>query len=271
MQSIFEFSEYKIYLQALLSSRPKNGRGEKSRWAEALRCHTAYISQILNGNAHLSLEQAAQLSKYLGDQAAETHFFLLLVQNARAGTPMLREYFSAQIHEARQNSRVLKNRLTFQRALSIEEQVIYYSSWHFAAVHVSLSIPELQSKEALSRRLKLPIKKISEVVEFLLSTGLAVQKGDRLQIGENSIHLGADSPMVLKHHANWHMQAIAQLDRTQPEDLHYSSVVTLSRKDLPKIRATLVKAIEEVRTSVRESKEEITVCYMANLFALGEG
>jgi hypothetical protein len=48
-------------------------------------------------------------------------------------------------------------------------------------------------------------------------------------------------------------------------------VLTVARKDIPKIREALVRATEEVRGQVRASTEEDSVwCYTLDLFELAQ-
>jgi hypothetical protein len=63
--------------------------------------------------------------------------------------------------------------------------------------------------------------------------------------------------MISKHHINWRLQAIRSLERKDMDGvLHYSSVVTISKKDVIEIKSLLVKAIESSKAIVRDSKEE---------------
>ncbi len=58
-KKIFEFKQYKPYIrQRLGGERKKTGlRAEASR---AMNCQTAYLSQVLNGDANMSLERFSQ-------------------------------------------------------------------------------------------------------------------------------------------------------------------------------------------------------------------
>ncbi|MEK7395435.1 MAG: hypothetical protein AAB116_00725, partial [Candidatus Poribacteria bacterium] len=91
--SIFEYKDYKAYLKEILNRRSENERGIRTRLAEAIYCHNGYVSQVLNGAAHFSLEQAEAINKYLGHNKDQSSYLLLLVQHARAGTSGLKEYF----------------------------------------------------------------------------------------------------------------------------------------------------------------------------------
>lgn len=269
-QGLFEFENYKAYLKQVLDSKPGRGRGERTRMAEAIGCHTAYISLVLNKDVHFSPEQAAQLNRYLNHSTEESRFFLLLVQLARAGTPLLKSHFKEEISRIRQSRLDLKNRLEFKKALSIEDQATYYSAWYYAAVHVLVSVPGCRTREGLARYLGLSPRRISEILRFLSSAGLVQQHGDQYQVGNTSIHLPADSPLHAKHHTNWHLRALQALEEPRELDLHYSSAVSLAKEDLPKVRSILVQAIEEIRKVVRDSKEDTAYCYMLSLFPIGD-
>jgi uncharacterized protein (TIGR02147 family) len=264
-KSIFEYKGYKSYLNEVLDRR---SRGERSRLAEAIRCHSGYVTQVLNGTAHFSLEQAELVNQFLGHSKDQSHFFLLLVQFDRAGTATLREHFEEQMKELVEKQFVLKTRLRYKRSLSREDQAIFYSSWHYGAVHVLVSVPGCSTVKGMSDYLGIPLEKTAEVVAFLSSVGLITQEGDHYKIGTTHIHLEHDSPMISKFHTNWRLQAIQSLDHQRAEDLHYSSVITASYEDSPKIREILVKAIEEVRAVVRPSKNEAAFSYAIDFFEL---
>lgn len=265
-RTVFDFQEYKEYLKAAISSRPRNGRGFRSHIAAAMRCQMTYLSRVLNGNAHLSLEQAEKVNSLLGHSTEEADFFLLLVQLNRAGSAELRDRFRRHVREVLQKRLNLRNRLAYKQGLNREDQSIYYSSWHYAAIHMLLTIPQFQSKEVLSKRTGLSPDVVANILEFLISVGLAQIEDNRYKTGPTQIYLENDSPMISKHHINWRMQAIRSIDRARAEDLHYSSVVAISYDDSLRIRDILVKAIEQIRPVIKTSKEEALFSYGIDLF-----
>jgi uncharacterized protein (TIGR02147 family) len=268
--SVFDYRDYKAYLHDWIEAKPSRGRGEKTRMAEHIRCHSAYIAHVLGGDAHFSLEQASDLSAYLGHRKDEQHFFLCLVQLARAANDTYREYVQTEIRKILETRLNLKDRLHYKAVLSEIDQSIYYSAWYYSAIYALISVPKFQAPDAIARELRLPASKVTEVLDFLTSCGLAKIEKGKYRIGKTSLHLGNDSPMISKHHVNWRMRAIQSLDVPHSRDLHYSSVVSLSEKDIPKVRAILVKAIEEVRSIVRDSPEEKVCAYSVDLFGIGE-
>ena len=61
---------------------------------------------------------------------------------------------------------------------------------------------------------------------------------------------------IRRHHTNWRNQAITSIDKNEEEALHYSSVLSMADKDVPKIKEIMIKAIEECREIIKVSKEE---------------
>ena len=265
--SIFNYRDYKKYLRAWIAARPSRGRGEKRRFAEALDCNSAYISQVFEHDANFSLEQAAVLAAYLDLNALEARYFLLLVQRERAGNRVLGEHLDAQIHEIVATRLSMRHRISHKDGLSIEAQAIYFSSWDYSAVHILLLIPEIRTKDAISMRLGIPLAKTTKILDFLVSAGLARQEGGQYFYGAVQIFVPDSSPLSAKSHINWRLKAMGSLDTALPDELHYTSVAAVNRSDVGEIRAVLMTALEEVRRIVRESKNEDTlICYDLDLF-----
>jgi uncharacterized protein (TIGR02147 family) len=266
-KELLEFEDYKPYLAGILESSGARS-GLRSQIAEAIGCHTAYVTKVTKYDTDLSLEQAARLNRFLGHTKEESKYFLLLVQKARAGTQELREHFKELMDEMRSKRLVIQNRLKATESLSEASQAIYYSSWIYSAVHVALSIPKMDNREALSEYLGLSLAQVSEALSFLQSAGLVVVREGRYTKGKVNLHLPTNSPHILRHHSNWRTRAILSLDRDAPEDLHYSAVVTLSRDDTAKVREILIRAIKDSVETIRSSREEEMYCLSADFFAM---
>lgn len=266
MKTVFDYRSYKSYVTDSLDDLQHAKSGQRSRLARFIPCHSAYVSQVLNGNAHFSLEQGEKINTFLGHTEEESLFFLTLIQFERAGTTSLQNLFKKQLDAMLKKRDDLKQRLTYDKTLDAINEGVYYSSWHYAAIHVLVSIPNIDSKDAIARTLKVSNKRVAEVLEFLCRVGLVAEKKGKYSVGVNRIHLGSDSPHIGKHHTNWRFKAINSLDAPSDQDLHYSSVVTMSEKDAEKIRKILIEAIESVRAVVRASPEENIYCYGLDFF-----
>ncbi|MCM2279750.1 MAG: DUF4423 domain-containing protein [Oligoflexia bacterium] len=270
-KEIFEFLDYRGYLLAWITTRPKRGRGVRAALARAISGPVSHISQVLGGISHFTPEQAEEVNVFLGHSSEESEFFLLLVQLGRAGTPRLRKRIQTRIEEIRRKRLVLKERLAVKDRVSEQDQARFYSSWLYAAIHILLTIERYQTRDAIARYLGLSLRRVSEVLGFLVSLGLARESAGRFTVGTAHVHLGNDSPMISKHHVNWRLQAIRALERDDAsESLHYSSVVSISRDDATRIKSLLVKSIESAKALIRDSKEEELHSFCLDFFPVGE-
>ena len=254
--TLFDFKDYKKYIHFKIENSAYRGRGLKLKIAEHLNCQAAFVSQVLNSSPNFSLEQGVRINSFFEHTKEESRYFLLLLQYARAGSSDLENYFKAEMEEVLIKRSDLKNRLDIKNSLKKIDQQTYYSSWLYACVHMMIAIPEFRNVTAIAKHLNLPKDKVLEVIDFLVETGLVQQKGASYEIGVTKIHLVKDSPQIQRHHTNWRMQAIKAIDLNMPEDLHFSTIVTMSASDVPKIKEVMIKAIEESRKIIKDSKEE---------------
>lgn len=265
-KSIFEFSHYRPYLRGRLEAA--GARGSKAQIASVMGVQATYVSQVLQENAHLSLEQAEAANAFFNHTTHEAHFFLLMVQMDRAGTKTLREYFRRQMDEILKARMVLIERLGKSQQLEEKDRSWYYASWIPSAVHIATTIPTLRTVENLAQALRLPTEKILETLEHLEGIGLVRKEGLEFHPGQQQIRLGKDSHHILKHHTNWRLQAMQSLEREKINELHYSAVVSLSSSDVTKIKDLLLESIKNNVDIIKDSKEEELFCLTMDFFDL---
>lgn len=253
-KSLFEYIDYKAYLINRLDHDPK-GRGSRSAFAKAIHCQTAYVSNVLRGHQHFTPEQGEEINHYLAHNEFEADYFSLLLAYARAGTPRLRARIQEQLDKIKEGRFVISKRIEPTSVLSRENQLVYYSEWYYSAIHTLTSISHFNSVVKIADGLRLNSKLVSNVLEFLLQTGLVQKSANGFKIGTTRLHVGNESPLISKHHANWRLIALQSL-QNKNDDLHYSSVVTLSFEDVDKIKEILLKTIKDVKAIIRDSKEE---------------
>lgn len=268
MDSVFEYKDYKKFLRFALEKKFSERKGIRSDLARAMGCQPGYVSKVLNGDAPLSLEQADAANHYLGHNEEESQHFLMLVELARAGTPSLRKHLGSQVEQSKQRYLNLKNRYKISDQISEREQMIYYGTWQFAAVHTAVALGACRTKEAIAKRLRLTPQRTSEVLEFLTATGLVLHEKGEYRQSKTHTHLAKDSPLISKHHINWRMRAIESLESESPYDLHYSSVASLSREALQKIKSIVVKALDQTRDTINGSDDETMCSLSIDLFEM---
>ncbi len=266
MKAVFEFKDYKEYLHEVDDSGKY--RAFRSLLAEAAHCQNAYISQVLNGSQHLSLEQADGIAEFFSFSLEEKSYFILLIQHARASKPSLKKFFADQIQTTVEKYLSLRSRVNTGESLSESDQITYYSEWFYSAIHVIVTIGKFRSTEAISQRLNLPLATVKKASEFLISCGLLAQKKGEITTGQKRLYLPGDSPLISRHHTNWRLHSIYSLSHATIGDLHYSSVVTVSTEDAETIREILIKAVQKTKNVVRSSSEEDIFSFSVDFYKI---
>jgi uncharacterized protein (TIGR02147 family) len=267
MDTIFKYDDYKSYVKDSLSEL---GHGSRIRFASALNCQSAYITQVLNKDAHLSLEQAADASQFLNLNKGEEEYFLLLVQYAKAGSKRLRDIFKVRLKEIKEKRALFSNRVQGNDELDEVTMVKYYSKWYYGAIHIVVTIPEYKTKESISDYLGLKMDVVNEAIHFLENAGLISSSTNGYVTGMTKVFLKGDSPFIVQHHQNWRLRAIDSFTKDQKGNLHFSSAYTLSESDFVSIKEKLFKHLQEVRDIVRPSKEEKLCVLNLDFFSLSK-
>lgn len=227
-----------------------------------------YISHILNGQAHLSLEQGYKTAAFLLLNERERKYLLLMIEASRAGTKELQEHFEKELNAFRDECIGLniKERLGEARSLPETEQSTYYSSWHYLAVHVVSSLKDYNDYKSIAAVLHLPETVVSQVLLFLLQTGIVKEDKGKPKPGLTQVHLTRESPFIRQHHTNLRVAAIQSLMSDAKTDVHYSTVSTLSKDDAEKLRSEMFQFIENYVETIKPSKEEVMYGFNLDFF-----
>lgn len=268
MSHLFDFINYKSYLHEILGEASKVKRGIRSQFAAAVEIQPSYVTKVLDGDAHLSLEQADRASQFLTHSEEENQFFILLVELARAGTENLRCNFERQLKKMRQDRIADKKSFQAKAGLSETDKNIFYSSWQYAAVLHSLSIPRMKTKEAIATHFKLTNKRVSEIFDFLVRTGMVQMENGKVTEIRGWEWLSGDSALIARDHCNWRLMAIRSFENRSGNDIHYSSVVSLSEEDVFRIKQMILETLERSRKIVAASKEETVCSLLIDFFEL---
>lgn len=256
MNSIFEYNDYRKYLLDFLDHQPKRGRGIRGQWAIAAGCQVAYVSHVLVGSNEFSLEQAEAISRHIGHSKDEREYFLLLVEKARASTQNLRQFFQQMLSEKLTQHQNIRHRMKIKESLKLEDQAIYYSKWHFGAIHMILTIPEYQTASAIAHYFSMPVAEVKEYLEFLETRHLIEQKSGRYSVKGNFLHISKESPLFFHQQILWRQKAIDSIYRNVPDEIHFASCFSVSEKDVLKLKEILIHTIESTTEVIKPSKEE---------------
>jgi len=255
MDSVFEFDSYVAFLRSRLQKTGPS-RGLRSKLAEHLGVKGSFVSQVLGGKLNLSLEQAIQVAEFLSLKEVETEFFLLLVNEARAGSKRLQDFYAGRIAKIRAYRAEMISRVKSDERVSDQDRLQYFSSWQYCALHVLLTIPGYQDPKAMAKRLGIPVKSVSEKLTFLEKIGIAEKNGDRWQVGKTRFHIDSNSPYIERHHLNWRERSFIPIGSDNKSGQHYTCVMSLSLKDAEKVRALWLKFLETLTPVIVQSPEE---------------
>ncbi len=264
---VFEFRDYKQFLNAWIQNHPKGGRGQLTKLAVHLRVSTTLISQVLKSDKHFSLETAAEITEYIGLNDNESEYFLLLIEHQKAGGFKLKKILEKKLEREQQQGSQLQNRLQKDRQLTDEEKMQFYSSWMYSAVRILSALPEMTDAQSISERLQLPITIVNNIVNFLLEKNLCIIKNNKLTYGAYRTHVGKDSPFVVKHHQNWRIKGFQSMELRRDEDLFFTQPMALSLEAAEKIRLMLPGIIEQIHAISGPSESEVVRCFNIDWFA----
>lgn len=266
--SVFKYASYKAFLKTYIAGLPRNGRGEINRIAEQIGVHPTLVSQVLGGSKDFSIEQAHKLCDYLGLSDLEKDFFILLVQQERAGTKDLKNYYGKKVSELKKQSLNLTQRLQEHRRLTDYEQSVFYSSWLYSALRLFSSVGSGQTADAMAAKFSLPRGEVIRLLNFLKEAQLVSEENGIYRMGTQHTHLEFGSPFMSRHHSNWRMKAIQRSEDLGGEEMMFTSPISLSHEDFRKIREELVSLIKATSKIVKESPAEDVACLNLDLFWL---
>ena len=261
--SLFIYSDYRKYLSEVLAPH-----GAKKKLAEFIPCQSTFLSHVMNGVANLSMEHSLRVTEYLNLNERESDYFMLLVQLQKAGSKSLEKYYLQKIEKIKIEQNRISNQIQEHRTLKLEEQMTFYNSWLYAALHILVAVPEYQSRQALRRYLHLPAEEVDPAIDFMVSHGILQEQSGKLKQGTARMHLPKGSPFLAKHHLNWRMKSLQSFDHEKPQDLHYTVVMSLSEKDVEQMKSIMLDAIKKSDQLLKETGDEVVYTLCMDWFKL---
>ncbi len=270
MVSVYQYDNYRAFLNKWLKSMPREGYGKISELARFLNVHTTLVSQVFKGHKELTSDQAALVTQFLGLNELETEYFVSLVHFERAGNSASKDFYAKQMNRVKGQAASISRRVTVEANLTEEQRAVFYSDWAYSAIRQSVALPKMRSVEAIAKFLDLPRDKVRTYLDFLIRTGLCKLAKDQISVGPSSTHVSASSPWVRVHHSNWRQRALQSLDSPCAADLHYTLPLTLSGKDSELLREKILQFIESTRMIVDPSPSEAMFCLNIDWFQVAK-
>jgi uncharacterized protein (TIGR02147 family) len=254
--SIYDYDDYKKFIVDWIELGANKGRGLRIQLAKALSCQTPYVTHVLSGDYHFSPEQGTACAEWMGINEIDTEYLLLLILKQRSATRQSAGVFSKQIEKRKSQENLLKKRLKIKEGLTADNQMQYYSHWMYAAIHMAIMNPKMQTLDAIEKYFQLPRNKIISVIEFLVESELVEFKDQKFKVKSPMIHLEKSSPLLAIHHANWRLRTIDVVKDKDNSNLHYTGVISLSNTDYEWVRSQISLVLEKVADRIKESDDE---------------
>lgn len=253
---IYDHDDYRAFLSSRMTAAPKRGRGLRGQLAQFIGCQPTFVSHVFAGRYDFSLEQAEATCRFFDLSDDESRYFLLLVSATRAGTASLKAFYENEIKVARNSALAVKKVIGDREELSDEDRARYYQSWHYAAIHMLLTIPHFETIDQISAAMKLPKNLVTDVIKFLTSIGLIRREGISYEVVTDLVHLDNTKPQIYQHHANLRHKAVDHLAAQTSEDLFFSTFLTISKADIPQVKQKLLNAIQGSAELIQNSPSE---------------
>lgn len=266
-----EITKYKDYLELFKDLIDFNEDKRKSELAQSMGCQAAFVSRVLAGQAHLSLDQLHAAAGFFGLSNKETDYWILLNLENRAVDRQLKSFFLEKLKNLRSEMNLLSEKLKIDKNQAAKNELMYYRSWLPSTLHMFSRTPMGSNIKKLAAKLNLPEKSLAPHIEQLEKLGLVTQKMNSLECQVSHMHLDATNPLVFQQHQNWRIKTLDKLNRLDDSGVHYSSVISCSEKDLGKIQDIFVDAIKKVRSLVKDSKDETVAHYSIDFYPLVDG
>lgn len=264
-KNLFSFWDYKEFLRQQTRLN-ESTRGYKSQIAKAAGCPPSYLSRVMNAKAHLSQEQAIKLAVFWTLSPVETEYFLELVNLGKTSLPLLTRRIRNRLLSLKAESENLSNRFSATTTLDHEKEMLYYSAWHWSAIHVLVGIQGFQTAEKIAKRLNISLSLTVELLSKMEKMGLVKRKNENWSRAPGHSHLSKDSPMIKVHHTNWREKAVQDSLSPTNDSLHYTLVQSHSQIDFDQIKQLLLDSLDKCREVMKPSAREEMTCLCLDFF-----
>ena len=268
MISIFEYTDYRVFLRAWLEKAKNLKLSNLSQLSQFCGVHPTFLSHVLSGTKDLSLEQASLMSEYFGLTQLEQDYFFSILQMERAGHQKLKKYFQNKITSIENEKNKLSQRFTQHKQLTVEQKAIFYSSWIYASVWTSTDINKGQTIDQVAARFKITRDHAQSILTFLVQSGLCIEEKGSYRLGESHVHVSNESHFVVKHHFNYRLKSMQKMEVRESNELFFTAPMSLSKEDFKVIREKLNLILKEIVEVAKDSQADHVTCLNIDFFNL---
>lgn len=268
--NIFEAKTYRDYVKACIKRDRESGKaGAVKRLARFLKIHSTYVSQVIKAKSDFSVDQALGFCIYEKMSTEQTEFFLDLVCRDRSGTKEAQDHYQSRIERRLDELADMKKRWHMSETLTGDQEQKYYHSWLPQVVHLFCQLPGKHTIESISVGLGVQAETVSSVIEDLESIGFVERTASGVTSLRDSVHLGRGSRFAARNTVNWRLKVISDITGSAKlPGIHYSSVVSMSKKAAEDIDKLILKHLDEMRDIIVPSPSEALYSYCLDFYPL---
>jgi uncharacterized protein (TIGR02147 family) len=263
-----ELREHKSYLGVLKSRLDAEGSrpGYKTALSAAAGFSPSFLSHVVKGKGHLAPEHAVGIAQFWNLGMDDTEYFVELVNLARATEPKMRAYVELRLEQIRKRGERKLLKGAARPLASDWSKSVYYSSWHYSAIHIATTIPAFQTSTAIAKRLEVPVDLVERTLVELQSMNLVAHKGARWEATEANLGAIGDHN-ARSYGVHWGVRSLQDIQvRRDPRSLFRSSVYGVSRSVFKEMRQEMVQFIRKFDDLAIPSPGEELVCSHWHLF-----
>jgi uncharacterized protein (TIGR02147 family) len=261
--NLYEYFSYKTYLIDLVSQT----NIKVSALSEMAGCNRSYFSQMINGKVQLTSDHIINLAEGLDFSELEKEYFITLCLLERSSLINTKDVLEKKLNRLRQKNLVLSKKIKDEGKsfeLTDEMKGEYYSSWVYGQIHILTSIEEFQTPESIALKLNISLNSVKKILNRLRDMQLVLKKENNYIHQARNLHIPHISPHNVVNHMNWRMRAIQKVQ--EDNGIHYTAAFSLSKKDIPVLKAQLLDFIKKQREVIGASGTEEVYCFNCDLF-----
>lgn len=265
MESIFLFTNYRLYLKSFFN----NKKAEKAGYSLQVFADKAgfkardHILRVMNGARTLSQSGALMLSKAMLLSEKETDYFTSLVGFNQAKSESERQHYFNKLSSIRPHGKEQRIRT---------DQYEYFSEWYHSAIRSLLPVMDIGDDVNKLAQILDPAISISQVrksIELLLRLGFLVQDGKgRYHVSHPSLDTGEEvkSHALIQFHKKCLHLASRALDVCPAEDRDISGVtMSVSASAIAKIKEEIRSFRKKIATIAQNDTNEDRACQLSIL------
>ena len=267
----WQFTDYKVYLKTFLQQQSQ--KGLLTKLAVVAGVHRPYLSRVLTDKVHLLPEHLYGICEFIGLNEAETQFLLLLLEKDRSVSKSYKQYLEHKTKNLLKaaNDRLKKGgRTGGGNEISNEKVLLYYSHWIYPLLHVSVSIPELQTVKNLTKRFNLNEERVLNALQALKDMCLIEKKGELWLWTQGHWHSPQEDFRSLLLKRNLQDLSLSYYVDKPSTGFHLSIIQTLSQADMVKLQYSILDWVRQFNETAGPSKPEVPVVFNCDFFIVGE-